>query len=510
MRKVCKWHYKTKGGNVVGHVIRLEDENKLEGSKSRKDIIPYFKEGGQSGIPKDMPPEYRIYGMDSVKDLSSTFYIVEGEKCAAALHGLGYQAITNLGGAGQGKLADWSVIDGATDIVLLPDNDPVGFRYMQGVYGQVKQFKNPPRVTLAQMSSIEKGDVCDFLKALPELQGWDEYSSLENSAAKLSIQESFDSYVSEKIDEIPAAWKFIVTPNKHKLIALNDFKNLKLAKRHMILAPWMPEGSINMIFADRGIGKTFFSLSCALAIANGNEFLSYSAEVPASVLYLDGEMQATAIQERLYLLSGGKETKAPLTLYTPDCQENDYTPDLGTEEGRSQINELIEAVNPKVIFIDNISTFDRSGNENEAESWAPIQAWAIQHRKKGRSIIFVHHANKEGKQRGSHKKEDVMDAVIRLKRPEDFVQGEGGTKIVVQYTKARHLSGEAAQDLEATLCDDGALLKWEWQQGDVVYRQAVEMMKDGISLRDIAEELGIGKSTVGRWKNRAQSEDLLK
>ncbi len=39
---------------------------------------------------------------------------------------------------------------------------------------------------------------------------------------------------------------------------------------------------------------------------------------------------------------------------------------------------------------------------------------------------------------------------------------------------------------------------WEWEQGDVVYRQAVEMMKDGVSLRNVAEELGIGKSTVHR------------
>tara|TARA_R110002126_G_scaffold13118_7_gene57237 strand:- start:141970 stop:143502 length:1533 start_codon:yes stop_codon:yes gene_type:complete len=510
MREVKKWAYKTKDGHVVGHVIRLENETELSGSKSRKQTIPHFNENGQSGMPDNMPACYRIYGLDSVTDLTKPIYIVEGEKCAYALHGLGYQAITSLGGCGQGSKADWSVIEGAVHVYILPDNDSAGLNYAQGLYGKLKTFKSPPRVNLVHLSDIEKGDVCDFLKTIPILSDWNELDSLENCAAKPSIQESFESYVCDNKKEIPATWKFIVTPHKHKLIALNDFKNLKLAKRHMILAPWMPEGSINMIFADRGIGKTFFSLSCALAIANGSEFLSYSAEAPAAVLYLDGEMQATAIQERLYSLSGGKETKAPLTLYTPDCQENDYTPDLGTEQGRDQINELVEAVNPKVIFIDNISTFDRSGNENEAESWAPIQAWAIQHRKKGRSIVFVHHANKEGKQRGSHKKEDVMDAVIRLKRPEDFVQGEGGTKIVVQYTKARHLSGEAAQDLEASLCDDGDLLKWEWQQGDVVYRQAVEMMKDGISLRDIAEELGIGKSTVGRWKNRAQSEELLK
>ncbi len=509
MREVCKWHYKTKDGNVVGHVIRLEDENKLEGSKSRKSIIPYFKEGGQSGIPDDLPPEYRIYGMDSVKDFSETIYIVEGEKCAAALHGLGYQAITSLGGTGQGKFADWSVIDGAADIVLLPDNDSVGLLFMQGVYGRIKSFRNPPRVNLAQISAIEKGDICDFLKTLPELQNWDEYSSLENCAAKIEIKNALDKVFEDKIEPVPAAWKFLTTKSKHKLIELDDFKRLNLPPRKMLLHPWMPEGSINMIFADRGIGKTFFALSCALALVNGEAFLNYSAEAPQTVLYLDGEMQATAIRERLYLLNGKKQHKAKFHLYTPDCQDVDYTPDIGTKEGRDEINEFAEMVNPKVIFIDNISTFARSGNENEAESWAPIQEWAVQHRKKGRSIVFIHHANKEGKQRGSHKKEDVMDAVIKLKRPDDYVQGEGDTKILVQYTKARHLSGDQSQDIEATLSTKDGLLHWSWESGDLAYRRAVELLSGKMAIRDIAEELSISKSTVHRWKTRAQAEGLL-
>lgn len=510
MREVMRWPYKTKDGHVVGHVIRLENESELSGSKPRKQIIPYFKENGQSGIPEDLPREHRIFGLDTVTDFSKPVFIVEGEKCAYALHGLGYQAITNVGSSGQGHLADWSVIAEAERIYILPDNDDTGLKYARGVYERVKAFGKQPVIKLLPFKQCEKADICDFLKTVPALTGWNELDSLQNHPARETAKAAFEQYLNDNLEDIPASWKFIVTKNKHRLIAANDFRSLELPKRHMLLFPWLPEGSINMIFADRGIGKTFFSLSCALALANGDEFLCYKADEAVPVLYLDGEMQATAIQERLHKLSGGKETKAPLTLYTPDCQDNDYTPDLGTPKGREEINEIIEAANPKVIFIDNISTFERTGNENEAESWAPIQEWAVQHRKKGRSIVFVHHANKEGKQRGSHKKEDVMDAVIKLKRPEDYIQGEGATKILVQYTKARHLSGEMAQDIEATLHSEDDFLKWSWEQGDILYRQAVDMMKDGVSLRDIAEELAIGKSTVHRWKAKAQSEGFLK
>ena len=66
MRTVMKWDYKTKDGHVVGHVIRLENENELGSSKTRKQIIPVFNENGKSGIPEDLPNEHRIYGLDSV------------------------------------------------------------------------------------------------------------------------------------------------------------------------------------------------------------------------------------------------------------------------------------------------------------------------------------------------------------------------------------------------------------------------------------------------------------
>jgi hypothetical protein len=38
---------------------------------------------------------------------------------------------------------------------------------------------------------------------------------------------------------------------------LNDFRNIQLPKRETILSPWLTEGSINMVFADRGIGSGF-------------------------------------------------------------------------------------------------------------------------------------------------------------------------------------------------------------------------------------------------------------
>ena len=45
-----------------------------------------------------------------------------------------------------------------------------------------------------------------------------------------------------------------------------------------------------MVYAKRGVGKTHFALGVAYAVAAGAKFLSWQAETPRKVLYIDGEM----------------------------------------------------------------------------------------------------------------------------------------------------------------------------------------------------------------------------
>jgi len=510
MREVMKYYYKTKDGRVVGHVSRLEELVSGD-SKTCKKTIPHFNDGGQAGIPDGMPATHRVYGLETVQDNLKPVYVVEGEKCAYALHTLGLQAVSTVGGCGSVHLADLSDLNDVKQCVLLPDNDDAGKKFMYRVFKKLQALDDKPDTKLLELPELhEKGDICDYLASMSDLQGWNEIDSLEKHPKRAEIVEHFKGVVDSFMEDVPASWKFIVTKSKHKLISVNDFNAMKLPQRELMLTPWLASGSINMVFADRGIGKTFFCLSCAVALANGEDFLGYKASKPVPVLYLDGEMQAASMQYRLRQLTKGEPTKAPLSIFTPDCQDlTDHIPDVGNRMGRSEIDELVAMVNPKVIFIDNISTFIRTGNENEGDSWAPVQEWAVQLRKHGISVVFVHHANKEGKQRGSHKKEDVMDVVIQLKRPDDYLQGTDDTRMLIRYTKARHLEAKDAEDIEATLKMVDGNLEWDWQAGDMQLQRALALLKDGMSMSDVAEEFGVSKSTVHRWKNKGIEQGKL-
>ena len=127
----------------------------------------------------------------------------------------------------------------------------------------------------------------------------------------------------------------------------------------------------------------------------------------------------------------------------------DGAPDLGTDEGQKALEPILAGVD--LIVLDNISTLC-SGKENEAEGWGLIQSRALQQRRAGRTVLFVHHAGKGGEQRGTSKREDVMDTVVRLSSPSDY-EVEQGARFMVSFTKARGIHGQDVAPFEAKLCD---------------------------------------------------------
>ena len=54
-----------------------------------------------------------------------------------------------------------------------------------------------------------------------------------------------------------------------------------------------------MIYSTRGYGKTWLALEIAYTVASGGKFLSWEAENPAGVLYIDGEMPLIELQESI-------------------------------------------------------------------------------------------------------------------------------------------------------------------------------------------------------------------
>jgi putative DNA primase/helicase len=88
-------------------------------------------------------------------------------------------------------------------------------------------------------------------------------------------------------------------PAMLKPIGFDEFRNLNVPRREMLLDPILPERSLAMLYAPRGVGKTLLGLSIGLAVASGTALLRWSAPRKRRVLVVDGEMPLVSLQERL-------------------------------------------------------------------------------------------------------------------------------------------------------------------------------------------------------------------
>ena len=115
---------------------------------------------------------------------------------------------------------------------------------------------------------------------------------------------------------------------------------------------------------------------------------------------------------------------------------------------------------------------------------------------------MIHHTGKTGKQRGSSSHEDALDWSVALKPVED-VAGDGALRFNLVWEKSRHLANTEVQPIAATLRQgENGDVSWHHKEGlhrDPRIEKALAMKAKGLSQVAIADELGIDRTTVGRW-----------
>ena len=235
-----------------------------------------------------------------------------------------------------------------------------------------------------------------------------------------------------------------------KSIGFDDFLAINMPPREMLLDPILPERSLAMLYAPRGVGKTLLSLSIGLAVASGSPLLRWQAPRQRRVLYVDGEMPLVSLQERLRAISTGLGAVIPndgFRMLAADNTENGLS--IGSEEGQRAIDPLLQDVD--LVIFDNLSTLCTNGSESASDAWVPMQNWLLKLRRQGIAVLLVHHAGTNGRQRGTSRREDALDTVIALRRPEDY-SPEQGARFEVHFEKLRNrVDGDAAAPFEARL-----------------------------------------------------------
>lgn len=286
--------------------------------------------------------------------------------------------------------------------------------------------------------------------------------------------------------------------------------SMQLPPREYLLGPWLRAKDLAMVYAPRGGSKTWACLGMACSIAGGGKFLNWNAAKQRRVLYVDGELPKEMLEERIKTLLSAcdLDTQGNLRIFTPDLQEWG-TPNIAASEGQRMIEEHLDGV--ELLVLDNLSCLCRGGDENDAQSWEVAQDWLLRLRRQGLSVVFAHHTGKAGTQRGTSKREDILDFCIALKRPKDY-EPEDGARFEVHFEKARGLWGGAVEPIEAWL-KRGTSGTSVWETSSLKSALAdriVELYEQGLSVTAIAKEVDRDKSNVSRALAKAKGVGLVK
>jgi DnaB helicase-like protein/AAA domain-containing protein/Homeodomain-like domain-containing protein len=320
--------------------------------------------------------------------------------------------------------------------------------------------------------------------------------------------------------------------NPAVVVGFRSLLTLQMPPVEFVIEPLLTVGGTGMLFAWRGVGKSFVMTEMATQIALGApKVWPWPISRAYRVLYIYGEMHGSTIKDRAIQLAKGHSLLAQDDLLTKletnfglmskDFQmlegqprnAKTWRPKISSARDRKIIEERIFGGGYEVVILDNISTLWPASQEGESDMVSELQEWFVDLNQRRVTIIFLHHAGKGGEQRGWSGKEDILDFTLKLRTPGDYKQ-EQQLRAEVTIEKKRHEAKELAflAPFEISLSTDTADgAQWLMRpMKDLQKKTAFEDFAQEMKPREVSQELGIPLRTVYRWYNNWKKDHDVK
>ncbi|MBX9701781.1 MAG: AAA family ATPase [Acetobacteraceae bacterium] len=310
-----------------------------------------------------------------------------------------------------------------------------------------------------------------------------------------------------------------LAPAPLRVFTMGDLLDRPFVPREHLVFPWLREGESAFLWAATGIGKTMLAVTLALAVAGGGSVLGWRSAKPRRVLYLDGEMHAEDMRDRLRTLAGTVEgldlAAARENLRVLSRQQQDDAaefPDLASPKGQDAVLSMAREHGAALLIADNLSTLAELADENDAAAVSPVLSFLLRLKAAGIATIIVHHSGKSGASfRGSSKLATTFEVVIGLTKREGHAPHEGAA-FGLTWGKFRGAPSRATRNMEVRLADSPNGPRWEAAaaEGEAAARlvTAVRSGKHGTQ-SEVARALGLSAPTVTRLKQEAIRKGLI-
>lgn len=291
------------------------------------------------------------------------------------------------------------------------------------------------------------------------------------------------------------------------MVSSEELQNTPIPPRRDYLGGWLCEGDYGIIFAPRGVGKTWFAMGLSHALAANESFGPWVAgEDRCRVLYVDGEMPLALTQAR----DRGLTEHGDLYYLHHDMIFEEYgkSLNLARPEAREAIRDLCQGQGVNVVILDNLSTLVSGLQENDSKDWEGLSNWFLEMRRLKLTVILIHHAGRNGQMRGTSKREDMAAWILRLTSDDDAA--DDGARFVSHFDKRPRVMADHLEDHEwhfVTEQDGTVTIDWQKAQTADRFRSLIEA---GITRNaEISQELGVSPGMVSRLAKKATEAGWL-
>ncbi|TRT87758.1 MAG: hypothetical protein EWV82_03735 [Microcystis aeruginosa Ma_AC_P_19900807_S299] len=424
------------------------------------------------------PMENFIFGYNQLPTEGDIIFITGGQKDVITIASQGFPAICL--NSETAKFPDWLHTDlkkRFKEIIVLYDNDETGKAQSEKL---CKEF-DLTNLTLPEMEAGK--DISDY------------------------IAHGFD---------LPSLIKFQLPKNKNSDYSLISFAELAAIGKSQpslkrIWGDYIFENSLILFPSERGIGKTFFILELAIAVTSGyDSFCGEPIEKHGNTLYINLELSELLLSKRLTKLFENVQIKT--SNFNAQC----LTINGNFYKRLKKIENEIKKLKPVLVIIDNLrAASNHLDNEKNKAVVGFISELKELINTYNCSIILVHHTKKgtqnqrlnSDMQSGAGALTDLVDG--------DFFLSRSSKDINYRLLKRLKSRNSAEQEYPKLLFFNPDTFWFELieesveESEHIIYENSadkknkttLEMKKlyeAGKTLEEIAELLGVHKSTVSR------------
>jgi len=449
-----EWHYTDEEGTSLFIKQRFKTFDSKGKTYKTLRVMPDGTRVGKLGDCRLVP--YKLPELRQATAAGRVVYITEGEKAADALGSLGVVATTSHAGAG-GWNDDLNQYFKDANVVVVPDNDLVGWHYASKVTEALIPFAKSVRVLDLNLSN-PKEDAYEWVNRYDGSR-----TLLAQIAKACPVVESLDMvhtpqrllYLSEtpqqEAESAPKS-KFLV----------ESWDSIKDEPVEWLIESIIPKRSFVALFAPPASWKSFIALDLAEAIATGRDWMGYKIPKKGAVLFISGEGHG-GMGARVKACKIQNNSPDGANMYVIRAQINIRSSQEDFDALVAAINELVAQIDEplEIIILDTLMRMSGGNfNENSSEDMGGFiaQTGKLQ-QLYNCALMVIHHSGKHIKGlRGHSSLLGAVDTELEITRQDSVINSADPSVIgnaILTVSKQKDGADSIVVGIEVVLVEIG-------------------------------------------------------